>query len=530
MFVRTKRLANKDGSVREYLQLVETRREKGRVRQHVIATLGRADELRQSGQLDRLLEGLARYSTRVRVLDATKELRAESAKEYGPALVFSRLWERLGIGRHLQRLLARTKVEGPLGEAAFAMVLNRLSAPRSKLGVHRWRKEIYWPAFDAVELHHLYRALDFLADHQTEIEQRLWDAQRDLFHQSLDLVLFDTTSTYFEGVRLEGFARYGHSKDHRPDRLEVVIGVLMTREGIPVAHEVFPGNQADPVSFRQAFERLKKDFQIGRVILVGDRGMVSEATLSVLRQEGMAYIVGERMRTSTIGRKAVRHAGRYHPIRRNLWVKEAHGLEEAAGDRILVCYNPEEARRQKLTRRAMLRRLEEKLASGGAKSLVGHSGYRRYLVVEGKVRIDRKKAAAEAVYDGKYVLRTNALELSPEEIALAYRDLWRVERAFREPRSTLDLRPVFHWTERRVRGHIFVCFLALVLESALRRLLKEQGLLLRWYEVMDALRSVRAIDLELAGQRYLVRTELGADAARVFQAAGVRPPSQVTPL
>ncbi|QJA05887.1 IS1634 family transposase [Thermosulfurimonas marina] len=486
MYIRTKTFKNKDGSTRTYLYIVEGKRVNGKVRQRIVANLGRLKKL-QEGELDKLIEGLAKFSRRQWIEAQARSIQAQWAKDFGPALIFRRLWEDLKLSSILKELLAGTEIAIDVEEAVFAMVLNRLCDPASKLGVSRWKETVYRPEFERLKLHHFYRALDFLADHKEEIEEKLFERIRDLFHLELDLVFWDTASVYFEGRGAEGFCEYGFSKDHRPDRVQVILGFLMTREGIPIAHEVFPGATADVETFRVVLKDLQNRFRIRRVILVADRGMVSRE------------------------------------VKGNLKVKEVWH----EGRRYLICFNPEEAERERLSREEMVGKLEEKLRAGGLKGLIGNRGYRRYLKVEGSSAVvDREVLEEEARYDGKYVLETNA-GLSVEEAALAYRGLWQVERAFREMKSGLDLRPVYHWTEKRIRGHIMVCFLAFVLEVVLMRRLREVGYEGSYQEVMTDLERLKAVEVTVDGRNYLVRTELEGKAYEVFKAVGIRVPGRV---
>lgn len=525
MFVREKTFKNKDGSTRTYLQLVENIREGNRVRQRVIANLGRLEQLRESGQLDHLVEGLGRYTQHRLVKEKASKIKTGPDREWGPALVFRALWDRLGVGPVVCDLARGREIEFDVDAAVFAMVLNRLTDPCSKLGVSRWMDTVYCPLFQDLELHCLYRALDFLAEYKEVIEERLFERVRDLFHLKLDVMFWDTTSTYFEGAGPEGLARFGHSKDARPDKLQLVLGLLMTQEGIPVAHDVFPGNTSDVKTFAEALRALKGRFEIRRVILVGDRGMVSEAVLKEISAEGLEYIVGVKMRKAKVMGEVLSRAGRYKEVKSNLKVKEV----DLGDDRYLVCLNPEEAERDRQAREEVVAKLKERLEKEGLKSLVGNSGYRRFIKVTGtEARIDEDAVKEEARYDGKYVLRTNNRTLRPEEAALAYKGLWRVEQAFREMKSGLDLRPIFHWTEPRVRGHIMVCFLAFLVQSALRRRLEEEGSDVSYSDLVNDLKQVRAFEVEIDGTRYLLRPPLYGKSYEGFKAAGIRPPAEVS--
>ena len=420
MFVREKRVRNRDGSERRYLQLVENYRVEGRVRQRVVASLGRLDRLRGGGELDRLVASLARYAERTKVIDLAEELRADSAREWGLPLVCERLLDELGVEEVLRRGLTGRRVRFPLADAVLALVCNRISEPASKLGCDRWLERAHHARFQGLELQHLYRACDLLADLKDELELALWDRRRTLLEQELELVFFDTTTTYFEGERLAGWARFGHSKDRRPDRLQLVVGILCTRQGIPIAHRVFAGNTSDVDCFLEAILELKQRFRVKRVVVVSDRGTVGARTLEALEKAGFDYIVGVRLRKLKAARSVLARAGRYREVAANLRVKQV--VHE--GVRYVVCHNPEAAAEDAQERAAIVAHLEEALSRGQA-HLVGNRGYRRYLTVApDALTIDRTKIDEDARYDGKWVLRTST-DLPAAEVALAYKSLCR---------------------------------------------------------------------------------------------------------
>ncbi|MBO8129877.1 MAG: IS1634 family transposase [Peptococcaceae bacterium] len=524
MFTRVKKRVNKDGTVREYLQIVENRRVDGKIRQRVLCTLGRLDELRQ-GQLDRLIDSLVKFSEKRAVLDQAQELFAHWSREYGPALIFRRLWETTGLALILEQAVAHTRIAFDVCEAVYAMVLNRLMDPASKVGVAEWAaKEVYEPRFSTLELHHYYRALDFLAGCKETIEEQLFLYGRDLFNQQVDIVFFDTTSVYLEGQPRGELLQYGYSKDHRPDRPQVLVGLLMLQDGTPIAHEVLPGNTADVAAFLTAIQRLKHRFSINRVIIVADRGTVSKKTLAALDKAGYSYILGMRMRrVKEIAEIILRRAGRYQEVAANLQVKNVN----YEGKRYVICYNPEEAKRDALAREEVLQSLQTKLQAGGVKSLVGNSAYRKYLTVNAdQAEIDAAKVEEEARYDGKYVLQTTT-DLPAAEVAKAYKQLWRVERAFRELKQKLDVRPMYHWTDKRIRGHVMVCFLAFYLETRLYQALREVAPAACYTKVLRDLARVKAVQLTVNGRTFVARTQLEGDAHLAFKAVKMRVPSQV---
>lgn len=525
MYTRVVKARNKDGSLRLYLQLVRAYRKNGKVHQELVCSIGRMDVLRESGALDRLIESLARHSERCWVEAEAGGLLSWD-KVYGPVLVFRRLWEQLGLERELTKLKGETEVQFAVEEAVFAMVLHRLLEPGSKRATHRWLSTVYRPKLEKLELHHLYRALDHLVEGKEALEEMLYARNRDLFSLEVDLVLFDTTLVHFEGQGPEGLAAIGRPGNYR-DCVKVLVGLVMTRDGMPVAHHVFPGNTADINAFRGALSDLRGRFPIGRVVMVADRGMVSEKLMEEMEKEEVGYILGMRMRKAReVKDEVLSRAGRYHEVSENLRVKEVW----VAGRRYVVCHNPQEEERDRKEREEILTHLKRKLAEEGAKGLVVPRGLRRFVEVKG-AQIFLKEAIIlrEARYDGKWVLRTNT-ELSASEVALAYKGLWRVEHAFRELKSGLEIRPVYVRTQDHVRGHMVVCFLALVMETAMKKMLQQQGSSAGYQEVIADLEGMRAVRFEARGKAWLWRNELPGRAFDAFQAVGLRPPPRVQAL
>ena len=532
MFIRHFTRRNKDGSARVYLYLCRNYISDGKERQELVAKLGRVDLLQGSGALDRLLSSLSRYSERCWV-DVEGEGRLSEGRAYGAVLVLRRLWEDLGLKKHLTRLQGKTGVQFSLEEAAFAMVLHRILDPGSKRRTHRWmHKAVYRPEFDEIELQHLYRALDYLTRSKDDIERELFIRGRDLFSLGVDLVLFDTTVVHFEGQGPEGLATRARPGNY-PDCLKVLVGLVLTGDGFPVAHHVFPGNTADITAFRAALKDLRQRFPIRRVVIVADRGVVSEGLMEELEQgkeEGLEvgdYILGMRPRKNKVVQKEVlSRPGRYHKVKDNLWVKEVM----VNGHRYVVCYNPEAEERDRERRQEIIERTRQDLTTKGAKAFVMPRGLRRFVeLVGGELVLKEAAIREEARYDGKWVLRTNT-SLPTDEVALAYKSLWQIEHAFRELKSGLEIRPVFLRLEGHVRGHIMVCFLALVMEATLQRLLAATGSTSSYREVLDDLAGVLAVRFDARGKTWLWRTELPGVANDAFRAVGLRPPARVQPL
>jgi hypothetical protein len=531
MFVRCKRSVGRGGEY-EYLQIVRSYREAGKVRQQIIGTLGRRDKLLASGELDGLLKSLAGFSEKLKVVEAVREsgLAARTARQWGPALVFGRLWERQGLPEVLRKLAVGRKFEFDVERAAFAMALQRLCAPGSDLQGSGWVQTVAAPGLEGLALQHFYRTTAFLAQVRQDLEGVLFRRDRNLFNQTLDLVFLDTTSLYCYRDTETAMRRRGYSRDRRPDLPQLVLCVAVDGQGWPIAWEIFPGNTADQEALAQVVAVLRERFRIGQVIVVADRGMISAQTISLLTEHETApfdYVLGCRMRRQKeVSEAVLARAGRYQAVADNLEVKEVRVQER----RYVVCRNPVEAKKDAAAREALLAKLKNTVEKQGPKAVIGNRGFARFLkVAKGSVSIDAEAVQRDARLDGKFVLTTNT-GLPAAEVAQTYKSLWRVERTFREQKSTLEVRPIYHHRDDTSMGHIVASFLALRLEVDLQQRLDDREAKVSWPDLMRDLGQVHSVLLELDGNRYQLRTDMVGAAHHAFAAAGVRPPSSVTHL
>ncbi len=506
-----------------YLQLVENHRHGKRTVQRVLYTLGRLDELTAAGSTDALLRSLARFGQTVRLMEAG-DLEKGPSQQLGPDLVFGRLWQTAGVERVLNDLLQDRFFEFPVERAIYLTVLHRLFTSGSDRAAERWRRDMVIPGAEGLELHHLYRAMRWLGEAKDEVEEALFAGRRNLFTE-LSLAFFDTTSLYFEGQGGESLGQYGHSKDHRSDLRQMVVGAVLTGDGRPVSCELWPGNHADGNALLSVVDRLRQRFGLTRICWVADRGMISQDTLQGLEARKLEYILGARLRRQReVSSSVLARAGRYQEVAENLWVKEVW----VDGRRYIVCLNPDEATKDAAEREAIVKALEDELRQG-ARQLVGNRGYRRFLRVhKDAVTIDTKKVATEARYDGKFVLRTNT-SLPASEAAVQYKRLLLVEQFFRATKSLLDTRPIFHQWDATIRGHVFCSFLALVLVDELKRRLASQGLKPEWDVIRQDLQALDQAEVREGDQWYLLRSPLQGVAGKVLQAAGVAVPPPVRP-
>ncbi len=541
MFARIK----KSGKY-QYLQIVENRKVKGKVIQRVLVTLGRMDQLHEKDRIETLIRSLSRFSERVLLILSGKSDACASAKKIGPALIFERLWDELGIRKVIRGLLSGRKFEFDVERAIFMTVLHRLFVSGSDRSCDKWRREHVIEGVEELSLHHLYRAMSFLGEEVEDqrnttpfsprcvkdlVEEGMFLERRDLFTE-LDLVFFDTTSIYFEGEGGETLGRKGHSKDHRPDLNQMVVGVVIDGEGKPVCCEMWPGNTADVSTLIPVTDRIRSRFHIGQFCVVADRGMISAKTLEELDKKQIPYILGARMRkVNEIKLDVLSRPGRYsevYPEGKSSKDPSPLKVKEVLlnGNRYIVCLNPRQARKDAHDRQAIIDSLEEKIKTG-PKQLIGNKGYRKYLKIDrGSVHIDQDRIEYESRFDGKWVLITNT-DLPADQVAVKYKELWQVEQVFRDVKSILETRPVYHQRDENIRGHVFCSFLALALRKELDRRIEKAGHSFEWADIKQDLKSLQEVTIEDSGKSLALRTECIGTCGKVFQAVGVAAPPTI---
>jgi transposase len=565
MYLRTTQRRNRDGSVVRYVQLAHNRRVDGVTQAEVLVNLGREDRLDADG-LRRLVGSINRYLGESDAGDDVGEqagdaLMVTGSRPVGTAWLLDGLWRQLGVDAALAKVLGGRRFSTDVERVLFALVANRAIDPMSKLATAEWASnDVAVAGLEAMDEDQAYRAMDLLveADAQAEVQEAVFFAVADLLNLEVDLLFFDTTSTYFEADTEDpddgeggGFRRYGHSKDHRPDLPQVVIGLAVTREGIPVRVWCWPGNTNDQTILPEVKDGLR-GWRLGRVVTVVDRGFSSDANLAYLTRAGGHWIAGERMRDgSPDALAALSRQGRYQTVRDNLRVKEVR-LERTPGKRWIVCHNPAEAERDKATRDAAITRLEadlDAIAQGRARdaarakktrrktadaahrrvecSLRDHPTLGRYLrqTATGRLQIDRAAIRAEARLDGKYLLSTSDADLSAEDVALGYKNLQEAERGFRDLKSTLELRPVFHRLEGRIRAHVLLCWLALLLVRVAERRCDTT-----WRRIATELGRIHAVTLQGSTGTVIQTTPPSDTAASFLGACDVDPPPRITHL
>jgi hypothetical protein len=530
MYVRTISRHNKGGSTTTYVQLAHNVRDPktGYARANVLYTFGRADTL-DLGAIRRLVGSLCRFLSPEDAAEAEARLEGPALQfvrsvPVGGAYLLRKLWERLGLEKMLTQALREREFVSPVEWAIFAMVSNRALAPDSKRGVEEWaREDVALGNPEPLSLQHLYRAMDFLLDNEEAIQKEVFFATADLFNLEVDLLFFDTTSVYVECEEEAGIRRYGHSKDKRPDLPQVVIGLAVTKEGLPVRCWVLPGNTQD----MKTVERIKADllgWKLGRCIWVLDRGMASDENRVILQRGAGHYILGEKLRDNQEAHNlALSFRGRYQKVRDNLEVKEIVVGDGERRRRFVLVFNPEQAAKDKATRDKTLERIEQTIEALGDQkgkahkkavcALLSHRTMGRYIrqTKTGRLKINQAKVRQEETLDGKYLLSTSDDTLSAEDVALGYKQLMEVERAFRTLKTTLELRPIFHRKDERIRSHVLLCSLALLLVRIAERETGET-----WDRIRPLMERCHLGEFSSKDGRILRRTEMTDDQVNIL--------------
>src|ERR671929_537254 len=556
MYLRTTRQRRKHGPDAIYYQLAENYYHKTRRRSEtrVIYTFGRADQVDPEA-LRRLAQSLLRVANDERIDLSARVFPPdvgiddiEQVSAYGVLYAARALWEELGIGPLLRGKMQQTGCNAPHDMALLAMTAHRLARPGSKLACYeQWlADDVYWPEAHALALEHLYRALDFLLGHIEALEQEIFFRTADLFNADVDLIFWDTTTLYCEiddedeeseqwqTRMLPALRKRGHNKEGRDSHPQVVVGLALTRDGLPVRSWVFPGNTVDATTVAQVKESLR-GWKLGRAIFVGDAGMDSEANRQALAKGLGHYILAMPVgKLTEVQEEVLGRPGRFRPVHASLEVKEVVVGEGERRRRYIVCRNVVEAARQRQHREEVLTALRQELArldpqapdhTKRACELVASKRYGRYLSrgPGGRLAIDAAAVRRAARMDGKYVLLTNDDTLSPEDVGLGYKAMMLLEACFRRMKTTgLRIRPVYHWTAHRITSHIKLCVLALLIERAAELRVGDT-----WRNLRLALEEVKAGRYRAHGPTIVQSTRLTAQVTAYLKKLGVKPPPRV---
>jgi hypothetical protein len=531
MFIREVVTGKKTGQPVRYAQIVEAYRDpaSGKPRHRVLIPLGRVDRL-DTDRIQRLVTALTRYLDTGAVPAGG---RLGEVREFGLPYIVDALWSRLGLPAFFARQLRARKFALPVERALFAMVAHRLADPGSKRACAAWLELDAWiPGARGLPLQQLYRAMDFLDEYHEDLERALYQHRRTQFERA-NMVYFDTTSTYFDGDETSasdetfGLRQYGYSRDLRPDRRQIVVGLATDQNGLPIVSEVFSGDTTDTLTVAPMLARLK-DLGLTKVVWVTDRGMASAVNLSAVRAAGLHYIMGARLRAVEDLRAVIASDNApYVAGPQGLRLKEVHHGER----RYIVCFLPQSAARDLAMRAAAIARLEPMLTrvnegSADACAITQHGWYSRLTTrdADGRFSLDKAKLDREAACDGTFVLEVSDETFPAADAALAYKNLLKVESCFDAIKNTLDIRPVYHRLDRRIRAHVTLCMIALLLDRVIEL---ETGL--PFEQVRKLFARLRAAQLVIEETTTWETTTLSPEVRKILTALRLDPPPRVLP-
>ena len=529
-----------------YYHIAESYWKDGKSNHRTLMSLGRAKDAR----LEDLLALLSRHLDVASASQIAKEVDVKDTFILGPLLIIDAIFKQLNLYKLLTDLKQKhPKVQFDFVKIIFTLVISRFVEPCSKLKVFSHWQKLFYPDFLEGELHlqDIYRSLDILSGHKEDIEKSLYmrgkSSQLSFFNEC-DVILYDLTTLRFESTRedLDSLRRFGYSKEKRSDCTQVVFGLLVDTEGMPLGFDVYPGNTFEGKTIPSVMTKLKKKFKIRRFILVGDRGLFSNENLQSVKAKGDEFIVGLKL-----GLLKDRHAEIYN-IKNFRFINKDLAIYETSynNDRCIITWSRKRAERDKKVREDILSKLEDKLSksSSSTKDFVSNSNYKKYIIhPKSKSKPTLNKSAIEQSErtDGFFGIITNTDSLSSEEIIMNYKQLWKVENSFRELKGTLKTRPMFHWTDKSILGHLVMCFLSYLCEAYLAKKLDQRNITLKdkaiadkriksrplsVAEAMSKLKEVRAIPVRYKDKTIWIRTDINGNNTDVFKAIGAKIPSK----
>jgi len=527
-----------------YYHLVESFRQDGKVKQRVLLSLGRVEE----NKLEELAEAINKHLETANIFNLAKEIDIDSTYILGPLLVLERMADQLGVTDVLRKITGdHERLQFDFQKVVFTQLCSRFIKPVSKLALYdNWIERLYPGMIDHdIELQHIYRSLDLLAQHKSEIEKFLYQWEKDLFTINVDVVLYDLTTLRFESTRedLDELRRFGYSKEMRSDCTQVVLGLLTDTNGIPLCFEVHPGNTFEGNTLNGIVDEMRKKFAVRRFIFIADRGLFSFDNLEHIRNNQGEFIVGLKMGSME---KEVQED--FYQIENFTWINEQLAVYETRirEDRCIITWSKSRAERDRKTREDVIEKIKKKIAADKkkAKKLITNRNYKKYVKIAGndQCELNHKAIAEEAAKDGFFGVITNVTSMSPSEIVTHYKQLWKVEDAFGEIKGTLKTRPMFHWTDKRIIGHLVLCFLAYLCEAYLTKALRDnyeqlerksiinktiKSRQLTVVQAMDELAQVMAVPVKVRKETIWIRTDIPTNAKSLMKTIGMRIPPKI---
>lgn len=539
MYIKTTK--NQRGDA--YYHLVESYREDGKVKQRLLMSLGKVED----NKLEQLAEAISKHIDTSNIFNLAKDVDVSDTYILGPLLILERMMESIGVNSVLKQVQEQhEKLQFDFLKVVFTQICSRFIKPVSKLSLYdNWLERLYPEKINhKTQLQHIYRSLDILNEHKEEIEESLYRWKKDMFSLQVDVVLYDLTTLRFESTndKDEKLRRFGYSKEMRTDCTQVVLGLLTDTEGIPLCFEVHPGNTFEGKTLDGIVDKMQEKFSIRRFIFIADRGLFSFDNLEHIRNQQGEFIVGLKM-----GSMKQQRQEEYYDMKNFTWLNDELAVYETTlnEDRCIITWSKSRADRDRKAREEVLDKIKKKLASKKpTKNFITHRSYKKYLCIEGdeKCTLNYKAIAEEAMKDGFFGIITNVKNMTSGELVFNYKQLWKIEDAFGEIKGSLKARPIFHWTDKRIIGHLVLCFISYLCEAHLTKALRDNEDMLERKSIqqktikprpltvvqaMDELSRVMAIPVKIKNKTIWVRTDIPPNAQKLMKTIGMRIPPKI---
>jgi transposase len=523
----------------EYISIAHSYREKGKIKQKIVGKIGRKDAF-SCDDVEKIVKSLLKIVNSNMIISNSDNISEEERLKWGCVEAYRKLWNVFDFDNILKTAFKDSEHEFNALNAIFPAILDRLIIPCSKLKSFETQNKYF--EIEESELHHFYRSLDLLAEHKEEIEKQIFLKNLALFNQKIDVVFYDVTTYYFESNKADEFKEFGFSKDNKINEVQVMMGLLIDLEGRPIGYELFPGNIFEGNTLEISLDKLKERFNINRVVIVADRGLNSKLNFKKIKEKGYDYIVGSKLKNMSakvkkealdlssynyIGENTDENSLKYKVIEYINPVKTEEGIIEFK-ERIICTYSPKRSKKDKKDRERFIEKAKELLNTPS--KLNNKRGAKKYIdsTIENPI-LDEEKIQEDSQWDGIYGIQTSTEDLSIKEIEEAYHQLWKIEESFRVLKTNLEARPIYHWTERRIKGHFVLCFIAFLLERTLELELKKNNIS---YSVKNIRASLSALELSVINmedKKYILRSNPDELAKNIFKTLKIKMPQQFEP-
>ncbi|WP_129408178.1 IS1634 family transposase [Marinitoga lauensis] len=513
----------------EYLRIVESYRENGKIKQRTVANLGRIDSFSEN-EAKNIVNKLIQIFDLKNYIDTEDIKKAPDKKNYGAKVIVNKIFERYEMKRYFERLDKEIKYNAE--EMLKIMVMNRIVEPKSKLGIFN---NLEYFGYNKVEvkkekdleekdvmLHWLYRTLDILADNKESIEKHMYNQRISLFNTTVDLVFYDVTTLAFETQQTNEILQMGYSKDKKFNESQIVLGMSIDQDRMPVSFDIYAGNTFEGHTFKDSIEKMKKEYQLGKVIVVADRGMMSKKNIEVVENSNYEFIVGKSIKQL---KKVNIFEGEFIEIAKGIKYREV----EYENKRLLIIYSEERAKKDRADRLRLIEKAKKMLEEGNIDSK-SKRGAKKYLKEQNKQNyiLDIEKIENDEKYDGYYGIITNT-KLSPKEILEQYHTLWKVEETFRTLKNYLETRPVFHWTPKRIKGHIVMSFISYIIQRTLELELEKNNVEYSHEKIREAIKNMEYIEFKTQKQHLVARMNLNKLGQRILNTLNIPVPKIISP-